>query len=261
MKSVLLCADDFGLSAGINAGILQLLEQQRLSAVSCMTGLPDWHASAKALVPYQSQAAIGLHFNLTESPRAMSLGKLMLLALTGRIDRGWVKTELNRQLDDFESSFGPPPDFIDGHQHVHIFAGVREVLAEVLVQRYPVQRPWVRQVSPALQGHDARLKALVLRLLGRGFSAQMQHKAIPLTRCFAGLYSLDSRADFPRLLHGWIEKLPDGGLIMCHPGATAGTSDAMAQTRQRELDYLSSDRFIHYLQDRSVNLTFKPSLV
>ena len=261
MKSVVLCADDFGLSADINAGILQLLEQQRLSAVSCMTGLPDWHASARALAPYQSRAVIGLHFNLTESARAMPLGKLMLLALTGRINRNWVKTELNLQLDDFESTFGAPPDFIDGHQHVHMFAGIREVLAEVMVQRYSVHRPWVRQVNPALQGHDARFKALVLRLLGRGFLAQMQHQAIPLTQSFAGLYSLDCDADFPGLLHGWIEQLPDGGLIMCHPGATAGRADAMAQTRQNELDYLASDRFIHYLQDQSVNLTSKPSLV
>lgn len=261
MKSLVLCADDFGLSAYINEGILQLLEQQRLSAVSCMTELPDWHASAKALLPYQQQAAIGLHFNLTESTRAVPLGKLMLQALTGRIDRDWIKAELNRQLDDFESTLGVAPDFIDGHQHVHIFSGVREVLAEVLVQRYPVQRPWVRQVNPALQGHDARFKALVLRMMGRGFSAQMQHQATPLTRSFAGLYSLDSHADFPGLLQGWIEQMPSGGLIMCHPGATAGTSDAMAQTRQRELDYLCSDQFRQWLQDQSVNLTSKPTLV
>lgn len=261
MKSLVLCADDFGLSVDINEGILQLLELQRLSAVSCMTCLPDWHASAKALLPYQQHAAIGLHFNLTESARAVPLGKLMLQALTGRIDRGWIKAELTRQLDDFESTFGAAPDFIDGHQHVHIFSGVREVLAEVLAQRFPVQRPWVRQVNPSLQGHDAHFKALVLRMMGRGFSIQMQHQAISLTRSFAGLYSLDSEADFPRLLQGWIERMPSGGLIMCHPGAMAGNADTMAQTRQREMHYLSSDQFMQWLQDQSVNLTSKPTLV
>lgn len=261
MKSLVLCADDFGLSRSINEGILTLLQLQRLSAVSCMTCLPEWHASAKALLPYQQHAAIGLHFNLTESARAVSLGKLMLQALSGRIDRDWVKAEFTRQLDDFESTFGVMPDFIDGHQHVHIFAGVREVLAEVIIQRYPVQRPWVRQVNPTLQGHDARFKALVLRIMGRGFSAQLQRQAIPLTRSFSGLYSLDSHADFPVLLAGWIEQMPAGGLIMCHPGATAGTSDAMAQTRQRELDYLRSDQFTRRLQHQSVNLTSQPTLV
>jgi predicted glycoside hydrolase/deacetylase ChbG (UPF0249 family) len=260
MKSVLLCADDFGLSAGISAGILQLLEQQRLSAVSCMTCLSGWSSFASALLPFRDKVAIGLHFNLTESTRALPLGRLMQQSMTGRLDRQWVKDELQRQLDDFEAALGCMPDFVDGHQHVQVFPGVRQVLIEVLWARYADQSPWVRRVNPPLTGHDALLKALVLRLMSTGFATQMRRQQLPLTRAFAGLYSLNPEADFASLLHGWIDQLPDGGLIMCHPGATGEHTTGLALVRQRELAYLSSDSFLSRLQQQAVSLTNTPVL-
>ncbi|WP_052063553.1 ChbG/HpnK family deacetylase [Nitrincola sp. A-D6] len=260
MKSVVLCADDFGLSAEINEGILQLLECQRLSAVSCMTCLPYWNSSALTLNTLRSRAAIGLHFNLTESPRAVSLGHLMQQSLTGRLDHQWVRDELQRQLDDFENVLGCRPDFVDGHQHVQVFPGIRQVLIEVLQTRYTDQQPWVRRVAPHLTGHDALVKALVLRLMSTGFATQMRRQQLPLTQAFAGLYSLNPNADFASLLHGWINQLPDGGLIMCHPGATGKSVTGLALTRQRELAYLSGDSFLSRLQQQAVNLTATPTL-
>ncbi|WP_417581211.1 ChbG/HpnK family deacetylase [Nitrincola sp.] len=260
MKSLVLCADDFGLAADINEGILQLLEQQRLSAVSCMTCLPHWNSSASVLHAFQAKTAIGLHFNLTELPRALPLGRLMQQSLTGRLDHSWVRDELQRQLDDFENVLGCRPDFVDGHQHVQVFPGVRQVLIEVLQARYTGQQPWVRRVAPGLTGHDALFKALVLRLMSTGFATQMRRQQLPLTQAFAGLYSLNPDADFASLLHGWINQLPDGGLIMCHPGATGKSATGLALTRQRELTYLSSDSFLSRLQQQAINLTSTPAL-
>lgn len=260
MKSVVLCADDFGLSPEISHGILALLEQKRLSAVSCMTCLPDWHQQALSLKSFQGQAAIGLHFNLTESSQAQSLGSLMLHSLTGRLDLQWVNDQLNQQLDDFETTFGLPPDFIDGHQHVQVFPGVRQVLMKTLIGRYAEKRPWVRHVHPAFSGHDAHIKALVLRLMSFGFATQMRRKKLPITQAFAGLYSLQPDVDFPALLHGWIDQLPEGGLIMCHPGAAGHKSTGLALTRQRELEYLASDTFLERLNQQVAQLSRLPSL-
>lgn len=260
MKTVVLCADDFGLSAEINEGILQLLECQRLSAVSCMTCLPYWDSSATTLQTFRGRAAIGLHFNLTESSRALPLGRLMQQSLSGRLDRQWVRDELLRQLDDFETMSGCQPDFVDGHQHIHVFPGIRQVLIEVLQARYTDQLPWVRRVSPSLTGHDALLKALVLRLMSTGFVTQMCRQQLPLTQAFAGLYSLNPEADFASLIHGWVDQLPAGGLIMCHPGATGEGVSGLALSRQRELTYLSSDRFMSRLQQQAVSLTDSPAL-
>ncbi len=47
-----------------------------------------------------------------------------------------VREELRAQLDAFEEVWGGPPDFIDGHQHVHVLPGVRTVVIEEMARRY-----------------------------------------------------------------------------------------------------------------------------
>ena len=63
---LILCADDYGQSQGIDDAIIHLIQQKRLSATSCMTLSPRWKASAKRINSnIRNQAAIGLHLDLT----------------------------------------------------------------------------------------------------------------------------------------------------------------------------------------------------
>ncbi len=65
MKSIILCADDYGQNASISQAIVELLKLKCLSAVSCMTTSPHWFSQASWLLPYKDYVDIGLHFNLT----------------------------------------------------------------------------------------------------------------------------------------------------------------------------------------------------
>ncbi|WP_240489526.1 ChbG/HpnK family deacetylase [Legionella parisiensis] len=49
-KTIILCADDFGLDPGVSAGILKLVRMGRLSAVSCMVNMPSFIPYAKELL-------------------------------------------------------------------------------------------------------------------------------------------------------------------------------------------------------------------
>lgn len=263
LKPVVLCADDFGMSTGINRAILNLCHNGRLSAVSCMTDMPCWQQDAPALLELRGPVSVGLHFNLTEGSESKKLPQLMQQALTGRIDKAWVSTKLRQQLDAFAATTGSIPDFIDGHQHVHIFPGIRDVLLDTLHTRYSGALPWIRQVRPELSGHDARLKAIILQLMGRGFvPATGRYPGLQLSAAFAGLYSLQPDADFAALLEGWLNQLPAGGLIMCHPGDTdPASTSGMALTRRKELTYLASDAFANLLQRCQVQLSPQPALI
>ncbi len=261
MKSIVLCADDYGLTASISEGILSLVEQRRLSAVSCMTCLPDWKHFAPLLKSFTDQTAIGLHFNLTESDTALPLGQLMLKSLSGGLDVEWIQDTLDKQLDDFEDQLGQAPDFIDGHQHVHIFPSIRQILFKTVRQRYPNHPIWLRRVNPALTGHDALLKAIVLHLMGLGWEQQASLHQCKLTQHFAGLYSLRPDANFASLLQSWMVKLPKGGLIMCHPGAKVVNAVGMMLTRQNEYDYLASDVFLETLNKHAITLTKTPAFL
>lgn len=259
-RSLVLCADDFGLSDGINRAILELIDLGRLSATSCMTTMPAWtEGAAAALIARHDRAALGLHFNLTEGDNATPLGKLMQRSLLGQLDTGRVQQALNRQLDCFEALTGLPPDFVDGHQHIQMFPGIRDIVLQTLQQRYQQQRPWVRVSNPAISGHDAGFKAVVLRLIGLGFEQRRRQHAVAGNRSFAGMYSLQPDAGFECMLQHWLKTLPEGALIMCHPGHTDGQS-GLARARQQEYDWLAGDAFGAALQQSQRSLTVIPAL-
>jgi predicted glycoside hydrolase/deacetylase ChbG (UPF0249 family) len=224
-----------------------------------MTTMPGWRAGAPALAALRDRVAVGLHLNLTEGPKAQPLVVVMRRSLLGRLPESEIAAELERQLDNFEAAVGAPPDFVDGHQHVHAFPGVRGPLAAVLARRYGPHPPWVRDPRPPLGGHDARTKALVLRLMAGGFGRALARADIRRSRHFAGLYSLEARADFARLLATWLHDLPDGALVMCHPGQ-AGDAVELARTRAAEAAYLGGPRFAADLEAASVRLTRRPAL-
>jgi len=259
-RTLVLCADDFGLSAGINSAILELIDRGRLSATSCMTTMPAWtEESARSLLARQERAALGLHFNLTEGEPAIPLGRLMLQSLSGQLDLTRIQQVLEQQLERFEQLTGRAPDFIDGHQHVQMFPGIRQRVLRTIRQRYPRQRPWIRVSTPALSGHDARFKALIVRLMGVGFERRRRQYEIAGSGHFAGLYSLTPDAGFERMLQHWLDQLPEGALIMCHPGKTDGSSP-LARARQQEYDWLASDAFIAALTKSKRSLSPCPAL-
>ncbi|PSL13921.1 putative glycoside hydrolase/deacetylase ChbG (UPF0249 family) [Marinobacterium halophilum] len=260
-RSLVLCADDFGLSEGINRAILALIRQGRLSATSCMTTMPAWHAEAATeLLALHGKAALGLHFNLTEGDHATPLGQLMQQSLSGRIDRQHIQQALETQLDRFEQQLGHAPDFVDGHQHIQMFPVIRQIVLTTLARRYGHNCPWIRVSTPALSGHDARFKALILNMMGVGFERMRRRYAIAGTRDFAGMYSLQPEAGFGTMMTHWFNTLPDGGLIMCHPGYTDGRSP-LARAREEERNWLASAACANALQQHQRTLSKRPALL
>jgi chitin disaccharide deacetylase len=227
-RSIVLCADDFGLSKAINAAVVELVELGRISAVSCMTLASHSQQGAFALRELRESVGVGLHFNLTEGEDGWPLSKLMLASFAGRLPLVGVRDRLDRQLDAFEEAFVTPPDFIDGHQHVHMLPGVRRTLVSVLGRRYGRRPPWIRWSRPPLLGHDDLIKALVLRAVGAGFPAALSRGGLRMNLHFAGLYSLRPDAQFPVLVESWLRRAPDGTLIMCHPGLPDPADDLHA---------------------------------
>ncbi len=93
------------------------------------------------------RVAIGLHVTLTGAFRPISAGFrptrsgtfLSLEEMFARgalrlLNRKTIATEIAAQVDAFVALFGRTPDFVDGHQHVHLFPRVREVLLDVVKQ-------------------------------------------------------------------------------------------------------------------------------
>ncbi|MDN3679775.1 ChbG/HpnK family deacetylase [Vibrio tapetis subsp. quintayensis] len=251
MKNLIICADDFAMSAEVDTAIIDLLEHKRISATSCMTLMPNWQHSAQQLKPYQSDAALGLHFDLGHID---SLGTLMLNALTRRSDKQTLLSTLQAQLDNYEDALNQAPDYLDGHQHVHAFPQIRDVVLNELSRRYSDGKIWVRDPSVPLSGHDSAIKAVAIQLLNLGFKQKIQGHNLKHNNGFAGLYSICEQADFSGMMEGWLQSLPHQGLIMCHP-ATKGADVEHAAARSQEYNYLMSDRYRDFLLKQDIHLT------
>ncbi len=259
VRRLSLCADDFGQSAAIDAGILSLIGRGRLQATSVLSEGPDWADGAlrlKSLLNKTEPAAeVGLHLNLTHpfegANEARPLSHWLLASHLRQVSQAAVRDSFLRQLDAFVRHFDGLPDYLDGHQHVHAFPVVRDAVMDVIDRGWQGQRvrPWLR-VPERLIGGDAAFKAFVLRVSTRGFGKLAESRGLRTTPAFGGMYSLRPDDGFEGRMKRWLREAPDRTLIMCHPGQTdrvapdpSDPSDPIAPARAVEYAYLASEAF------------------
>jgi chitin disaccharide deacetylase len=165
--------------------------------------------------------------------------------------------ELMVQLAVFNDLFGRAPDFVDGHQHAQLFPQARDGFLRAVKEAAP--GAWVRQggrQAPLAQ-RLATPKALVLDVLSAQFRKRAARAGIPFNPAFAGAYDFSTAPDFGALMRQFVDRLPEGGLVMCHPGFVDDTLlslDPLTTQREAEHAFLASDDFPALLQANNVTL-------
>ena len=254
-RTIVLCADDYALHPAVDEAVERLARAGRLSATSCMTTAPHWPAAAQRLSALRDWLAVGLHFNQTEghggAHAAQPLGTVLRQSYGRRLSAAQLRTAWRAQLDAFECALHTPPDFIDGHQHVHQLPRVRDALLAELHARYaPHERPWVRSTVPA-GGLWRQPKAAVIALLG-GWTATrtLRRAGVTTNQGFGGVYGFDApdTAAYGAHMERWLAHAKQGSLLMCHPAAAAVPGDAIGTQRAVEYAFLASDGFGALLQ-------------
>jgi predicted glycoside hydrolase/deacetylase ChbG (UPF0249 family) len=273
-RRIWLCADDYGISPGVNRAIRDLIGRGRLNATSVMVVGPaigrDEVGALGSIAADSPRCAIGLHITLTAPFRPLtmhfqpidggmflSFPKLLRAGLLRRLDAEIIRAELMVQLAAFSDMFGRPPDFVDGHQHVQLFPQVRDAFLAAVKAAAP--NAWVRQ-----GGRNARLsrrlgapKALFLDILSAQFRVRAARADIAFNPGFAGAYDFSRQSDFGALMRQFLDGLPEGGLIMCHPGFVDETLvglDPLTVQRENEHAFLGGEHFPTLLAANKVTL-------
>ena len=270
MRRVILCADDYGLAPGVGESIRALIGMGRLSATSCMTVCPFWPEEAERLKPLADRADIGLHLTLTDHsplgpmPRLAPAGRLpplkavMRRAFAGQLDAREIAGEVDRQVAAFTGAFGRPPDYIDGHQHVHQLPTVREAVAKALAR---LPGAYVRLCGEPRRAILRRgvsvAKALLISELGTGLAALARAAGIPANDGFRGVYDFSGSIPFGTLMERFVDPPVALPLVMVHPGIPDDAlrrADPVVDQRLVEHDYLRGDAFGALLTGRAVRL-------
>jgi hypothetical protein len=227
---IIVCADDFAISPEVSEGIALLAEQSRISATSVMSLSPHWPVTSSYLQKVKHQIDVGLHVDFTSefsirAGQGCSLSGLMLKSCLRALQPSIIEGALQQQLDLFEAHHGEPPKHIDGHQHVHQFPVIRDVLIKVLCSRYDAAHmPWLRIAR--IPKSQLNVKGAVINAMGGHALQQLavQHH-MPHSSYLTGIYDFEGDAQtYAQFLSKCLKNLPPNAVLMCHPGL-AGPHD------------------------------------
>ena len=275
LRRIWLCADDYGISPGVNSGIRDLVERGRLNATSVMVVGPAIGrgevAALQAAVANSVRFAIGLHATLTAPFRPLTMHfrpqdggmflpfrKLLRTSLWRRLDPEIVRAELVTQLAAFRDLFGRAPDFVDGHQHVQLYPQVRDGFLAAVKEKAP--NAWVRQArrNQPLGQRLGSPKALFLDYLSAQFRRRASLAGIAFNPAFSGAYDYSRTPDYGALMRQFLDGLPEHGVVMCHPGFVDEilvSLDPLTLTRETEHAFLAGEDFPRLLAANKVTLS------
>ena len=145
---IIIHADDFGLTHGVNEGIIEAIQKGCVTSTSALVNFPT---SQEALsLAKQHSLDIGWHINLTlghpiSDPKDIPslvqkngnfhpLHSFIIRSFWGKIRKEDVQKELLAQYQKFAEA-GLQISHADGHQHVHVFPTVRDVVRDMVREK------------------------------------------------------------------------------------------------------------------------------
>jgi chitin disaccharide deacetylase len=233
-------ADDFGLTLGVNRAIAELHQARAVTSATLMaTGAA--FDDAVAIAHANPTLGVGCHIVLTDGtpvspPKTIptligsdgknfrpSLIDFIQALLRGAISQDDIEREAVAQVQKLQCA-GINVTHLDTHKHTHLFPPVARPLLRIAERcsiraiRHPFEQAW----SLAL-GHGNRIRRLQVKLLGRlktHFKHQPQiHDAHVLTT--DGTIGISATGNlYTETLHQILHAMPAEGTfeLCCHPG-------------------------------------------
>ncbi len=266
-------ADDLGIDISRNRGIFQTVDAGAVKSVSVIVAQTGWKDCINGLIQ-RPQLGAGFHFNLTagkplvqglktlvnENGFFFNKSELFNRAMQRVINPQEVKDELQAQLALLKAQ-GIVPTHIDGHNHVHLFPGVRQAFVQVVAEgmwvRLPLQANAELHDPSILEPQEVfnNLAQLVKVLAYLAKMAQSEWwQRFRYVDDFGGTISTDqpSLESFEREIKSLNGEVCE---FMCHPG-DAPNEDSVRfsrlKARQVERDILVSNEFKLFLQEEHI---------
>jgi len=223
-RAVIVNADDFGQSAGINRGIIQAHERGIVTSASLMVRWPAAPAAA-AYARAHPRLSVGLHVDLGEA--IYRAGEwIALYEPVDRQDARAVEAEVRAQLARCRELLRRDPTHLDSHQHVHTEEPALSILEGI-----------ARELGVPLRHRSSRLRH------DGSFYGQTR-TGEPLS---AGIT--------PAHLIDMLRSLPPGVTeVACHPGCADDLATMYQAEREVELQTLCDPDVRRALWDEGIDL-------
>lgn len=280
MRRLIVNADDFGLTPGVNRAIA---EAHRDGVVTSSTLMATGAAFSDAVSVARSlpRLGVGCHVMLVDGQPALStetipdladkavpgqfhttLGSFARRAAMGKISPEQIEAEAAAQIRKLQTA-GIVVSHLDTHKHTHILPQVLKPLLRaaracgVRAVRNPFEPLHVSLLAgfPKLWRQFGKL-SLVRGLVG-GFRAEVRRNG--LATCEGSIGIITTGFLDPAQLRRMIDSLPEGTWeLVCHPGYNDSALDQvktrLRQSRPAELRILTSDETRQLLAKNGIEL-------
>ncbi len=273
MKKLIVNADDFGLTHGVNRAVIQAHETGIVTSTTIMVNMPRFEEASRLALQHPS-LGVGLHFNITQGEPiapAKTVRSLLNAAgtltgtsstlagrwLSGSLRKSEVMVELRAQIEKALSA-GLTLTHIDSHKHAHALPVVFEAILDAAGE-YGIRAMRLPAEPLASAGRTA-----VLNVLSRGYKSRMARKGFKNADYVAGINRTGkwTRSWLIRLLEG----LPHGITeLLCHPGYSDvdldGVETRLRASREVELELLTDREVVEEVERQGIELVSFRSLV
>lgn len=279
MRRLIINADDFGLTSGVNRAIIEANQKGLVTSATLMANSQAFD-EAVALAKSNSSLGVGCHVVLVDGAPVSPPDRVPSLLGDGtrhfrhklysfthaasrrQLDPSQIEMEVVAQIQKIQAA-GIQVTHLDSHKHTHMF---RAVTAPFLSAAKTCGVPAIRNPfefaeftyykdRPALWKRYFQVRTL--RLLARKFRMQVEAAGLRTTDGSVGIIATGSLDQI--LFEQIVQSLPDGTWeLVCHPGYNdeqlqkAGTR--LLASRVQELELLTSTEGRALLQSLNIEL-------
>ena len=273
MRRLIINADDFGLTAGVNRAIVEAHEHGVVSSTTLMANGQAFEDAVR-LARSIPQLGVGCHVVLVDgapllhqsqvnslldngnraghraaAPRfRQGIARFGALALLGRLKADEIEAEATAQIRRLQAS-GTTVTHLDSHKHTHLFPRVLRPLLQaarscgIRAIRNPFERIQGSQLAASPSLWKRWTEVGVLRSLARQFREAVQQAGISTPDGTLAIVATGALNE--RLLRLMVENLPEGTWeLVCHPGYNdadlQGIRTRLRASREQELRILTS---------------------
>ncbi|PYY17569.1 MAG: hypothetical protein DMG60_11215 [Acidobacteria bacterium] len=285
MRRLIINADDFGMTAGVNRAIVEAHHAGLITSASVMANEPATN-DAISIASRTPSLRTGCHIVLVDGrplskPEAVltlvgsrngsgasfrrGISQLAIASFAGQVRAADVRSEAAAQISSLQAG-GLALSHVDCHMHSHILPPVLRAVLQaaydhgVKAVRNPFEPAWsvaATHKNSSLRSWSRSTQVTVLRSLQPQFcSAVKQHgmKTSDGTIGIAATGLLDRE-----LLTRLVEAMPEGTWeLVSHPGykdrALIEASTELKQSRVVELELLTSSETVDLLHKRDIQL-------
>lgn len=278
MRRLILNADDFGLTRGVNRAIIEAHRSGVVTSATLMANSPAF-AEAVGLAHEFPGLSVGCHVVLVDGspvsiPSAIptlvtkrqprfrdSLG-MAGCALTSRLRPEEIEAETTAQIRKIQAA-GVTVSHLDTHKHTHLFPAILEPILRAATAcgvpaiRNPIEPSFVPAPPPSGKSWERRAQLRILETIAGNLRSRVHAAGLRTTDGTLGIVATGALT--LELFRHIVDCIPDGTWeFVCHPGyvddALRASGTRLLTSRQAELEILTSDAARRVLEDRGIQL-------